>query len=54
MKKHLVYLLILSLLASFIAGCGAPTEEASGTVPWGAPAKFEGAGVGMPKMNDQD
>ena len=54
MKKHLIYLIVLSMLASFFAGCGGPSEEASGTVPWGAPAKFEGAGIGMPKMDQQD
>lgn len=53
MKKHLIYLLIISILASFLAAC-AQTDEASGTVPWGAPASFEGAGVGMPKMEKQD
>jgi hypothetical protein len=53
MKKHLIYLLIAAILASFLAGC-APAEEASGTVPWGSPAKFEGAGVGLQQLDKQE
>lgn len=53
MKKHLFYLIGLALLTSFLAGCGT-TDEASGTVPWGAPASFEGAGVGLPQMEEKD
>jgi hypothetical protein len=54
MKKYafLFTALVISLLASILAGCGAPSEEASGTVPWGGPASFEGAGLGLPQIDE--
>jgi hypothetical protein len=53
MNKRFIYIMILAALASCFAGCKT-SEEASGTVPWGAPASFEGAGVGLPQMDKQD
>jgi hypothetical protein len=51
MKKRLFYLFVAIAMTLFLAGCET-TNEAAGTVPWGAPASFEGAGVGLPNMNE--
>jgi len=55
MKKSLIYLLILSIITLPFVGClDGSGEEASGTVPWGAPTEWEGAGPGLPNMSNQN
>ncbi len=55
MKKSILLILALASASLFLSGCFDPNaEEASNTVPWGAPASFEGAGPGMPNMNTKD
>ncbi|MBN1404857.1 MAG: hypothetical protein JW942_10380 [Opitutales bacterium] len=54
MKKSLLVLLMLAGLALPFTGCLDSSEEASGTVPWGAPSSWEGGGPGMPNMNQKD
>lgn len=55
MKRHLPLILLLVLASAFFAGCAtksAEESEANATVPWGKPADFEGAGVGLPQMTE--
>jgi len=54
MKKSLIYLLLLSILAIPFAGCLDGSDEASGTVPWASPSEWEGAGPGLPNMPAQN
>ena len=51
MKKRMLYLFLAALFAAFLAGCKT-VDDASGTVPWGHPADFEGAGVGLPNLSE--
>jgi len=54
MKKPLLFLILLSILAMPFAGCLDGSEEASGTVPWAAPSQWEGAGPGLPNIPVQN
>jgi hypothetical protein len=51
MKPHIFFMLAAIFALSFLAGCET-TDEAAATVPWDAPASFEGAGVGLPTINE--
>jgi len=51
MKPH-IFLFLAAMFATFLlAGCET-TDEAASTVPWDAPASFEGAGVGLPTISE--
>jgi hypothetical protein len=52
MKRFLPIFLLMALAGAFLAGCKTDeSDEAQATVPWGRPADFEGAGVGLPQMD---
>jgi hypothetical protein len=53
MKTRLILLSSLLVTAFLLSGCET-VDEANATVPWGAPASFEGAGVGLPTINEGD
>ncbi|HNX05304.1 MAG TPA: hypothetical protein PKI32_07360 [Opitutales bacterium] len=55
MKRYIPVFILMALASAFFAGCASEqTDEASATVPWGKPASFEGAGVGLPNMSQQE
>jgi hypothetical protein len=43
MNKILIRILFACVLASAFCGCSTTAEEASNSVPWGAPAPYEGS-----------